>query len=219
MSLKFSDCSCETTSSVMPGFKIDGDPSLGFISFSISAVRSHTIASARKLRFMAFIRFRPSRPTSSSPTGRNLLAFIRREHVVYLNADFYLHTKPPEELFFVPNVETLRPSNLELSTVFLQPNPNSPLANTKLLPSLRSLHLEGVILGDDGWGNLSTYVARQSPDNQVILLEVIGSSPYMHPDVVNETKGLVEEFTCHQPPEEGGRPPCSCVCSADEEDE
>jgi len=107
---------------------------------------------------------------------------------------------------------------VESSKGFLQPNPNGPLANTKLLPSLRSLHLEGVILGDDGWGNLTTYVAQQSPDNKVILLEVIGNFPYMHAEVVNETKGLVEEFACHQPPEEGGWPLCSCVCSTDEED-
>jgi len=78
-----------------------------------------------------------------------LIAHIPREQVVCL-----VGFKPDmhEELFStMPNVETLRISNVELSGGFLQPNPNGPRANTKLFPLLRFFSLQGLTLRDNNW--------------------------------------------------------------------
>ena len=75
----------------------------------------------------------------------NLIAVIPGEHVVSFHAD--LRMKLPEELFsMMANIETLHIVDAHLSEGFLQPNPDGPRVNTKLLPSFRSLCLESVIL-------------------------------------------------------------------------
>ena len=127
----------------------------------------------------------------------NLIAVTPRERVVSFDAGLYM--QPPEELFFMmPNIETLRLSGIGLLEGFLQPDPEGPHANTKLLPSLRSLCLEDVIyLNDDDWSLLTTYLAHQTSDNQTISLEVIGDFPHDCPEVVNGIRDLVEEFIYH----------------------
>ena len=127
----------------------------------------------------------------------NLVTLIPREHVVHVNAD--LHMKLPEELFFMmPNIEKLYMVGAELSTGFLQPNPDGPHANMKLLPSLESLHLEDAILKGGGWSHLVTYLTHQGLDGQTISLEMVPRLPryWLRPEVVHEIKGLVREFIC-----------------------
>jgi len=94
----------------------------------------------------------------------------------------------------MPNVELLHILGVELSKGFLQPNPDGPHANTKLLPLLKMLRLEDVILGDGSWSNLTTYLAHQTSDGQTISLEMVGGFHYTRPEVENEMKGLVTEF-------------------------
>ena len=123
----------------------------------------------------------------------NLIALIPREHVVQLETE--LGMKLPEELLLMmPNIEVLRISGVELSEGFLQPNPNGPHANTKLLPSLKELCLQDVTLDDGGWSHLTTYLAHQSSDGQAISLGMFGYIPYMCPELVDEIKGLVKEL-------------------------
>ena len=120
---------------------------------------------------------------------------IPRERVVYFEA---IEPSIPRELFFMmPNIETLRILDVELSKDFLQPNPG---ANTKLLPSLRFLSLQGLTLSDNDWGHLTTYLARQTSDGQVISLEIGGSFPHLCLEVMEEVETLVEEFNCHPNP-------------------
>ena len=125
----------------------------------------------------------------------NLIAPTPLEHVRSFHAG--PGTKLPEELFFMmPNIEALHISDTVLSEGFLLPNPDGPHANTKLLPSLRSLRLDNVsFMDDDDWGYLTTYLAHQTSDNQVISLEVIGDFPYVCPEAVDKINGLVEKFT------------------------
>jgi len=128
----------------------------------------------------------------------NLIALIPGEYIV----SFIAHSvsKLPEEAFFMmPNIEALHLSKVELSEGFLQPNPDGPHANAKLLPSLESLCLEDITLNDDNWGHLTTYLVHQTSDNQVVSLKVTGSSPYIPPSVVNEIRELVGEFTITVP--------------------
>jgi hypothetical protein len=103
----------------------------------------------------------------------------------------------PEGVFFMmPNIETLYICRAELSKGFLQPNPDGPHANRKLLPSLRSLILEDALMwNDEDWGHLTTYLAHQTSDDQIISLEMFGSSPNMPPEAVNGIEGLVKKFT------------------------
>ena len=135
----------------------------------------------------------------------DLVALTPREHVVSFSADYELN--PLEELFSaMPGLETLSLGNVELSEGFLQPNPDGPRANTKLLPSLRSLHLflsEYVDLGDGDWGHLATYLAHQTSEGQLISLEV-SNAPHIPPEVEDKIRGLVEEFTCYHILEAGG---------------
>ena len=124
----------------------------------------------------------------------NLIVPIPRECVVSFVAN--TSQKLPEELYFtMPNIEKAHLFGVELSEGFLQPNPDGPHANTQLFPSLRSLCLEGVKTDDSNWGHLITYLVHQTSGGQMVSLEVIGDSPCMPPEVVNEVEGLVEEFT------------------------
>jgi len=124
----------------------------------------------------------------------DLIALIPGEHVGHFNADLNMEL-PEELLFMMPNINRLYIIGAELSKGFLQPNPDGSHAmNTKLLPSLETLYLEGVTLGNDGWSDLTTYLVHQTSDNQTISLEMVGEFPYMCPEVENEIKGLVTEF-------------------------
>jgi len=120
----------------------------------------------------------------------DLIALIPRERVEYFSAE--LDTKLPEELLFMmPNIKVLHAIGVELSKGFLQPNPDGPHANTKLLPSLETLYLEDVILNGGDWSHLATYLAHQTSDGQAISLDMAGEFPYMCPEVVDEIEGLV----------------------------
>jgi len=132
----------------------------------------------------------------------SLIALIPREQVVRIDVD--LEVEPPEELFLMmPNIEALRFSDLELFEGFLKPNPRGPHANTKLLPSLETLCLQDPVLEYDDWSPLTAYLAHQTSDGQTISLAIFGDVPDMPPEVVNEIKGRVKEFTYRRDSEEG----------------
>jgi hypothetical protein len=135
----------------------------------------------------------------------DLIAFTPRERVSWLR----LRTKFPvnrmeDLLVAMPNIDTLRLSKVALSKGFLQPNPDGPHANTKLLPSLRYLDLHNVTLTDGDWGHLTAYLAHQTSNSQVISLQASGRS-YMGPEVMSEIEGLVEEFSYRGRPKAKGR--------------
>ena len=124
----------------------------------------------------------------------DLITLIPLERVVSFHAR--VDIKLPEDLFcMMPNIEILRLSGQMSSRRFLQPNRNGSHANTKLLPSLRSLRLENPgFLGDNEWGHLKTYLAHRTSDNQAISLEVIGKISSGPPEIVNEIRRLVKQF-------------------------
>jgi len=123
----------------------------------------------------------------------DLIAPIPREPVISFIAD--IDTGLPEEvLFAMPNIKMLSICNVELSKGFLQPNPDGPHPNTKLLPSLRSLSLGHIILSDGSWDHLVTYLAHQTSDSRSISLKLFGYVPGIRLEVVDKIKHLVEEF-------------------------
>jgi len=134
-------------------------------------------------------------PSAIELSLTNIIAPIPLEYIRSFHAG--LGTKLSEELFFMmPNIEVLHISDMDLSEGFLQPNPDGPHANMKFLPSLRSLRLEDVLFMDeDDWGYLTTYLAHQTSDGQVISLEVVGGLQYVCLEAVGRIEGLVKEFT------------------------
>ena len=171
------------------------------ISVSVDAMWPHATVMERDPPFAVFVmEFNHVPPPDVlEQLFIGLTIFLPHEYAVSFSAD--LHVKPPEELFsMMPNVETLDLSGLELSKGFLQPNPDGPRANTKLLPSLRSLCLHDITLDGDDWSHLTTYLAHQTSDGRAILLEIGGCCPHMCPDVVEEVEALVEDFDCYPGP-------------------
>ena len=185
----------------------------GSISVSVNAIANHEVAPTAKPPTAAFtvVLADLAPPSTLEQLLIDLIELIPREHVVSFNANALLYMKPPEELFLMmPSVRTLYLSGVEVSKGFLQPNPGGPHPNMKLLPLLQALHLEDVTLTDGDWSHLTTYLAHQTSDGQTISLQVFGDSPYMSPEVVDEIRGLVEEFTYEQEEVEGGESACSC---------
>ena len=134
----------------------------------------------------------------------NLIAPIPREPVKFFTTDFDM--KLPEEfLFAMPNIHTLRICRVKLTEGFLQPNPNGPHSKAKLLPSLRSLSLGNIALTDGNWGHLTTYLAHQTSEDQIISLRMFGDVPSICPEVVSEIEDLVGEFVLHRNPATWGR--------------
>ena len=124
----------------------------------------------------------------------NLIALIPSENAISFISDSIAEL--PEEMFFMmPNIEALHLTTVEFSEGFLQPNPHGLGANTKLLPSLRSLCLEDITLDNGDWVHLMTYLVHQTSGDRTISLKLTGNCPYVDPVVVNLIKDLVEEFT------------------------
>ena len=191
----------------------------GSISISVNAIANHEIIPMAKPPTVAFtvVLTDLAPPATVEQLLIDLIELIPRERVMSFNANALLYMKPPEELFLLmPSIRTLYLSGVEVSKGFLQPNPEGPHAKKKLLPSLRALHLEDVVLNDNDWGHLTTYLGHQISNNQAISLQVFGDSPYMPQEVVDEIKGLVEEFTYDQ--EEADGRGSACSCSSLEED-
>ena len=102
----------------------------------------------------------------------------------------------------MPNIQELRLVCPKLTERFLQPNPDGPLANTKLLPSLRYLHLEYTDVCD-GWYLLLPYLAHQTSGGQVVSLRICGGNDHICSFVVENIESLVEEFILNMTLEQG----------------
>jgi hypothetical protein len=125
----------------------------------------------------------------------NFVTSIPREHVVSfggcLSMDAVEGIVPA-----MPKIQELRLTSAMVSDGFLQPDPDGPLTGTKLLPSLRRLHLENVDLyEDDDWTPLSSYLVHQTCGGQPISLSLSGRRIHICKGVVRDIEGLVEEFT------------------------
>lgn len=118
----------------------------------------------------------------------DIMVFIPQGEVGSLQIEHTLEV--PEELFIaMPKLESLRLRNVTLSDGFLRPNPNGPHADRKLLPLLRSLHLDGVTVKDDNWGPLINYLGHQTSGGRSISLQVESRSK-MPPEVTEEVRRL-----------------------------
>ena len=132
-----------------------------------------------------------------APAGDKLCidfaAYAPREKVVYFGGDLSM-AAVRGIVPTMPEIKELHLTSAVLSDMFLQPDPDGPLANTKLLPSLRHLRLEDIVLDDHDWSPLLPYLAHQTSSGQVISLTLSGEPIHVCKDVMNDIKGLVDEF-------------------------
>ena len=131
----------------------------------------------------------------------DFIAYTPREQVVYFGGDLSMvvvrGTVPA-----MPKIQEVHLTGALLSNRFLQPDPAGPLAGTKLLPSLRHLHLEDTILNDDDWSPLIHYLSHQTSGGQAISLTLSGWPVHICTSVVTCIEGLVHELILDLSPSE-----------------
>ena len=133
-------------------------------------------------------------PDASEQLFTNLVAVTPHEHIVSIGISIGIIKLSEELCLMMPNVETLTLHNVKLAEGFLQPNPDGPNANTKLLPSLQLLRLKGVTLENDDWSPLTAYLTHQTSGGQAISLALHHPFPPLCPEVVEEVEALVKKF-------------------------
>jgi hypothetical protein len=188
-----------------------------FISVEASNI-STTNGPTQRITFATFIAvlWETIPPSAEDKLCIDFVACIPRGHAIYFGGQ--LNTNAVKEI--VPAMPKIQELHLNcagmLSDGFLQPDPDGPLANTKLFPSLRRLHLEYIVPYDDDWTPLLSYLTHQTSGGQVISFSLSGKHIHICKDVVRDIEGLVEEFTLNLTLE------ADCPfdsCSGDEEDE
>ena len=123
----------------------------------------------------------------------DLVAYTPREHVVYfggtLNMEVVRQIAPT-----MPRIKEVHLFNASLASGFLQPDPDGPLANTKLFPSLRHIHLNGAVPEVDDWSPLISYLTHQTSDGRAISLALTGGRYHVCKSVMKEMEGLVDKL-------------------------
>ena len=179
--------------------KVSTSTSLDSISISASLARNS--APEQEPPYVGFEVFLANQPPPDvlKQLFVELIALIPRERVVYFIAspDLKLLEEP---FLMMPNIGTLVVIGAELSKGFLQPDPNGPNANEKLLLELSTLSLQHITLDDDGWSSLKSYLYYQTTNLQTVSLELVGEIPYMSPEEADEIEGLVDEFIRDEDP-------------------
>ncbi|KAF9782958.1 hypothetical protein BJ322DRAFT_185346 [Thelephora terrestris] len=130
-------------------------------------------------------------PQASEKLFANVVAQIPGEYVVSLKGTGNLNVIK-EAVTAMPNIRRLQLVDVPLSDGFLQPDPCGSHANTKLLPSLRYLHLHDTVAKD--WRPLIPYLIHQTSGGQAVSLRITGESVDICPSVMERIKELVEEL-------------------------
>jgi hypothetical protein len=145
--------------------------------------------------------FRETLPPPADKPCVDFVAYTPGEHVVYFGGDLSMDAVR-EIVPAMPNIQELHLTDALLSDGFLLPDPDGPLANTKLLPSLRHLHLEDTVLEDGDWTPLLFYLAHQTSGDQAISFILSGDPIHICKGVVRDVEGLVENFILDFIPDE-----------------
>ena len=132
-------------------------------------------------------------PPAENKLCINFLAHIPREHVVYFGGSMNMDAVRAT-VAAMPKIQELHLTGALLVGRFLQPDLDGPLANKKLLPSLRRLRLEDITLGGDNWDPIIPYLTHQTSGGQRIALTIGGLRQHICKGVLRKIKDLVEEF-------------------------
>lgn len=118
---------------------------------------------------------------------------IPQVNVVFLQIEHILGV--PEEFFTAMfHLATLELMNVTVSHGFLQPDPSGPNRGRKLLPSLTDLILGGVIVEEDDWQPLITYLVHQTSGGRQPISLQVKSISNMPPEVMEGIRGLVKHL-------------------------
>jgi hypothetical protein len=123
----------------------------------------------------------------------DLVAHAPREHVVYFGGNSSINNLK-DTIATMPRLQELHLVSPMLDDRFLHPYLGGPLANGKLFPSLRHLHLEDTLLYEGHWFPIIPYLVHQTSGGQRISLTVSGEPQHICKDVLRDMKGLVEEL-------------------------
>ena len=167
------------------------------ISLEINAVGNEA-RSIQKAVFASFsaILQEDFHPLSENMSCVDFVACTPREHVVCFDANLEMDALL-RTVTAMPKLQELRLTNPVLGRgPFLQPGPDGPHANEKILPSLRRLHLEDITFFEhDSWSEIISFLTRQASGGQGISL-TISSARRLHicRGWLERIEGLVEEL-------------------------
>ena len=122
----------------------------------------------------------------------NLVAQTPREYVVSFGGDSAELIRRTAAA--MPKLQELYLLTPMLRHTFLRADLGEPLADEKLFPSLRHLHLEDTLLCEDDWSPIIPYLTHQTSGGQRISLTISGEPQHICRDVLRDMKGLVEEL-------------------------
>ena len=169
----------------------------GSISIAVTVEWNGINAPEPDIPYAAFNLYPPAHlpPNVREQLLIDLLEPIPREDVIIFHANVDL--KLPEVVFsMMPHIGTFSLESVELYEGFMLPDPDGPFAGERLLPSLDVFILMDVISINGDWSPLTTYLAHQTSGRRRLeLLEIVGGTPDMGPEVVKEIKDMVKEFT------------------------
>lgn len=103
--------------------------------------------------------------------------------------------------FLYPHMPGLRVLNLNavhLTSVFPMQDPNRPLVDEGIPPSLQYLSLEWLPLNDYDWSPLTAFLSRRVSSRNPIFSLTIINSPHMCRGVVERIRGMVREVGIYQ---------------------
>ena len=121
----------------------------------------------------------------------DLITYTPQEEITYFHA-----FKEPLAIEVIsahfPNIKALHFGDTSI-------RPGNLGGDREIFPSLQSIYLHDVIVGDDDWSPLTTFLARHaSSGNQLDTLEVFGS-PHMCIEVVEDIRNMVRHFRTEPP--------------------
>ena len=162
------------------------------VSIDASAVSSVTgpISKATFATFTAVLQDELPLPAGNK-LCIDLVAYVPKERVVYFGGDMTTDVVKGV-VATMPTIRELHLTRPSLVSRFLQPDPDGPLANQKLLPSLQRLRLENAVSKD--WSPIIPYLRHQTSEGQRISLTIEGLRQHICRDVLRRIEDLVEEF-------------------------
>ena len=122
-----------------------------------------------------------------------LITCIPRDEVGHLWTNLPI-LRSEEMCIEMCNLACIRLVEVELSTLFAEPDGRGPHASKDLLRSLDSIWMTRPILSGGDWSPLTNFLSRRAAvGNRICLLRFIGR-PHMDEDVVESIKRAVEAF-------------------------
>ncbi|KAF9653314.1 hypothetical protein BDM02DRAFT_3182856 [Thelephora ganbajun] len=159
----------------------------------IGSLHPSTLVSKQVLPFVAITIDTYHMPPDYSPEKvvLDIIVHIPQEEIVYLQT--YGNPTAMENIYTrSPNLRALQSERMPLSAVVPEPNPNG---EDRFLSSLQYVSFERLVGVDGDWTPLTNFLyCRPSSGKRLHSLEMVGSCN-IHPEVVEDIRGAVQEFT------------------------